>query len=294
MSFKDFRRQKKSDEIFKLFRKHNGVVSKTCTQKTFEENPEYNWDWPTLQINKNIRQFVPNFRTSFNPNLTIDFVIAHPNCNWSWEYLSRTIDYKIIQAHPELPWRLKDILINKSVTFEIAKTLYEDCFGEFSNNANLTWDIFEENINKRWNVSAISSHKCVTWEIIKNNPQINWDWKNVLRNPNITWDIIKNELRMYWENACGSEMYIMNIFTNPNITLEIIKSDPILSRNLNPWCVIHLSVNRNINLKTILDNPEINFTWTYVRTKLGEEFSTRVKREWLAILRIQRWWKTFY
>ena len=53
--------------------------------------PKKKWNWNNV---------------SYNPNITITYILAHPNLPWEWICVSqnRNISLSDILSHPELPW----------------------------------------------------------------------------------------------------------------------------------------------------------------------------------------------
>jgi len=88
-----------------------------------------------------------------------------------------------------------------------------------SRNPNITWEIIQDNLDKEWNWEEISiNNPNITWEIIQNNPEYPWVWKWISIKSYITWEIIQNNPDKF--NNWGY------ISSNPNITWEIIQNNP--------------------------------------------------------------------
>ena len=77
--------------------------------KFIENNLDKPWNWGLL---------------SWNPNITFDQVLAHPEKPWHWDGLSRNprITLNNITNHPELPWDWKGLSGNFNITLEFILT----------------------------------------------------------------------------------------------------------------------------------------------------------------------------
>ena len=75
----------------KCFRKQVKKEWEKHFWKFIEDNIEKPWSWKWL---------------SSNPNLPLDYVLAHPEKPWEWGCLSRNPSMSMddVINHPELPW----------------------------------------------------------------------------------------------------------------------------------------------------------------------------------------------
>lgn len=112
---------------------------------------------------------------SRNPNLTIDFVVRHPENiggrvgrdsfgDWHWVSISQNpgITMKDTIEYPMLPWQLPYIFKNPNFTIDYAhKYPHKNdlFFRAFSTNPNLTEDFVEKHIDKDWDWYSISNNK---------------------------------------------------------------------------------------------------------------------------------------
>ncbi len=55
-----------------------------------------------------------------NPNLTLEFIEAHPKYNWDWETLSThgIVTMEFIETHPSYPWNWSSMSYNRNLTMK--------------------------------------------------------------------------------------------------------------------------------------------------------------------------------
>jgi hypothetical protein len=143
----------------------------------------------------------------YNPNLTWQFILEHPDINWSYEKLSYNpcITLDIICQNPDKDWSYYGLVQNPSLTFDMLCSLQNIIDKEFDISLfirYLDWDIISKNINiniNQNNCFYISNNKSITWKIICDNSNIKWDYGALSKNPNITIDIISNNLDRDWD-----------------------------------------------------------------------------------------------
>ena len=71
----------------------------------------------------------------------------------------------------------------------------------------------------------ITQNPNITWEIIQNNPDKKWSWFWIVLNSNITWEIIQNNSDIEWDLYMISYNTMKsgkNVWIN-NLRLKIIK-----------------------------------------------------------------------
>ena len=150
------------------------------------------------------------FWISRHPEVTMDFVLKHPEFPWIWTMLAshKNITMDDISRHPEIPWEYP----------------YVSC------NPNLTLDYVTENSDHNWDWRWISSNKAITFEMIESNPNLPWQWSQVSINPNVKLEHVLKHIEKPW---CWYSLTV-----HPNITLDMIKSHPNL-----PWQKASLTYN---------------------------------------------------
>lgn len=168
---------------------------------------------------------------SSNPNITLEYVLAHPNERWDWDNLSVNpgITLKNIDDHPELNWNI----------------------GGLSKNPNITIEYVKNNLDKDWHWRVLSQNPGIKLEDIESNLDLQWVWASLAFNPNITTEFILK----YVDNS-GHFLEIFSFcYTNPKISLEDIMNNRILHNDS-----YRLSKNPNLTLQYVL-NKKIEWNW---------------------------------
>ena len=125
---------------------------------------------------------------SFNPNLTLDSMIANiAKLNWGNLGCNPNITWAFIYGYRDRAWDWAVLSSHEVVTMAIVEanpTIARD-YCQLSYNPNLTWTFIQANITENWQWSVLSSRKVITWTIILANPALAWDWNNVSLNPSL-------------------------------------------------------------------------------------------------------------
>jgi len=124
---------------------------------------------------------------SYNPNITIDVILAFPVDYWEWPDLSSyaNITLSIVKAHPELPWKWKSLSYNNHITTkEISENLYTAPWNWYilSRNPNVTLDIIKNNPGLPWDADGLSRNVNMTAAFIISRPDLAWDWRALSAN----------------------------------------------------------------------------------------------------------------
>ena len=225
---------------------------------------------------------------SCNPNITMEFVLANLDKNWSWRLLSLNRNLKVtdILANRDLPWDWS--LVSMNVNLRASDIL---------NNRDIPWSW--SNISGIANVTVNSIHDCelyknylfghVTVEMLELK-DVPWKWLTVLFNndfdektlikyssklsditniyghPNIKLTSHETDLqeksyaarlRISADSNLSLEILLHNIdhliwqlvSENPSITTDIIEQNPNL-----PWRWDGISLNPNLTIKFIKNN----------------------------------------
>ena len=122
---------------------------------------------------------------SLNPNITMKFVLSHPDEAWGWRYLSGNcgITMQDVQSHPEKPWNL----------------------GWMSHNPNLTMEFVLANESQSWNWGNLSHNTFKTsWKRVLSQEQIELI-KDIIDKGYMPPDyskvpVFKKGGRLFWEN----------------------------------------------------------------------------------------------
>jgi len=237
----------------------------------------------TLKFLKSNFKVIDYDMLSYNPNITLEYVIDRKHCNWNNLILNKTLGKNI--SNYDIYENYKYIL-NKYYHFNILYELYETWeniifiekkfnhnikYDLLSMNNNITWDIILNNIDKNWNfenlvvynknitidiilnnnyffnekcIKVLSKNKSIKWSDIIKHPEIDWNFKDLSLNKNITFDIVLNNLDKKW---C-----FHRLSSNPNINIDIINN-----YNQFNWSIYWYSFNPNLRLDDI-DKLQIN------------------------------------
>jgi len=197
---------------------------------------------------------------SYNPNVTLKYVLDNPYKEWIPEALGY-----IFTFNPE------EYFINDKYYMNVELNLSIDEIKKYgiknksmlSCNPNISWNYIIENLNIKWNFASIarynkymtpeiiikyseyfneecinnlSLNKNIKWEDIEKHPEIKWNYRNLSLNPNITIDIVNKNLEKDWDYN--------NLSMNKNITMEIIKKNKKLNKKMYIY-------NSNLKLKDL-------------------------------------------
>ena len=153
---------------YKRHRKFYSEAEKKWTEKWFKfisSNPDPDPDY-----------WIGIYR---NPNLTIEFIEAHPSYVWDWKQISRNpnITMEFIEAHPSYDWDL----------------------GQVSRNPNITMEFIEAHPEYDWDWKQISRNPNITIEFVEAHPEYDWDWFMFQCNPHLTMEFIEAHPERDWE-----------------------------------------------------------------------------------------------
>jgi len=165
--------------------------------------------------------------------------------------LSNVVTSEIINKNLNRPWYYNYFFSNNpNITFDIFKKMsnlnkyYEKYLPTLCRHHSVTWDIVISNPDINWCYNNLTINPNITMKIIEANPDKNWNLDVLSSNPNVTWDFIKKNFHRKWNYSALS--------SNPNITWDIIKENPSL-----PWSYdTGLLSNPNITFNIIKDNPD--------------------------------------
>jgi hypothetical protein len=160
----------------------------------------------------------------------------------------------IVNSLRDIEWNWSLLTSNKIHYSKRIST--SECDFHYSNERlNLKWDVIENIQDKNIRGYDLSGDIGLKWEFVIKNPKIKWHWPSLSINKAITWDIIYNNLSS-GENAYWNWSYVS---MNPNININTILSNPEL-----PWDWDCVSMNPSISLDDILENSELKWNWDYV------------------------------
>lgn len=260
--------------------------SPNVTLETIKNNPEINWHYPSLSLNKNINYKMVKenpeiewsyYYLSYNTSMTWSSIkddVYNKNFNHAWLSGHLFVNLETIKENSNVKWDFNILMKNESIPIEklinfiLENKVNNDVLSSYyiydRNDVNFEmWKTLAE-IQKSKNsnsfIPSFSYNPNLTFEIVKNNPEIEWNWNVISKHKNITWDIIKNNYDDYnWD--------LNSVLSNPNITWEIIQNDEKLknivfntsNNNVHSKIMIgkSLSKNPNISWKIVEDNPEI-------------------------------------
>lgn len=111
---------------FNAISKHENI---TCLD--ISKNLDFQWSWDYIAL---------------NPNLTLDFIVAHSDKPFAWSWLSRhaIITWDFVKTHLHYPWDWNILSLNQ----------------------NMTMDIINDNSDRPWNLKYMLGNPNITWEEI--------------------------------------------------------------------------------------------------------------------------------
>ncbi len=174
------------------------------TIKYIDENPEKPWNWSVISYNKNISIediiYKPHYswdwnNISSNPALTMACVEKYKDSPWNMFLVSQNMSLKKGHLEPlhlymdtihysgpptNVNWSAKNIHLHyiethldyingliKNQNFINFKKYYE-CWGQISNNPNLTIDFVLKHIDNPWNTYCLATNRYSLHTIIHN------------------------------------------------------------------------------------------------------------------------------
>ena len=165
--------------------------------------------------------------------------------------------YLLVNPSSIIDWNDIEKTKGKNSHLKSWSTEYSDEYlGKWiSRNPNIDETILESYPNIKWDYAMLSHNGNITWDFIKKYPNKGWNYNRCISNPNITLDIINSNPEFDRSIDDGPR-----IATNPTITWDMVQHDTIMGRN---WDYNYLSMNPNITMDIIKDNPELgwNYNW---------------------------------
>lgn len=176
-------------------------------------------------------------RASENPNLTVDFVNAHPEKPW---------DYKKLSMHPMIT---REFVLENANNTDANKQL---SFILLSSNTSIDIDLVLELQDKDWFWKDVAKNPSISPSYLFTHPTLPWKLEHLVQNPNINEDdipIIRTKLE--GANPEYSEEVWKRLSKHPNITIEYMLRHPEIKWNWN-----FASDNPNIRWQHVLDHPD--------------------------------------
>jgi hypothetical protein len=129
---------------------------------TILTNPNLTMEMVEKLIKMNLGLPIDYNYLSSNPNLTIQFINAHPIENWNWHRISCNygISFEDIMQCPKKQWQ------------------------ELSENPNVTIEIIKNNLDLPWNLHGLCRNPSITMELVTLLPKMknktgSMNWKNL-------------------------------------------------------------------------------------------------------------------
>lgn len=159
------------------------------------------------------------FDISENPNVSLEFIVTHPQFVWCWDKLSANSRFtlKQIMKYNWLPWKWNDLLCNPNMTTKFALTYNSNRFmrimdrlqttplinyfiekyPQLIDNDYLWYNPFINiktilkypNILTNPNYLNLSSmNSLIELKEIEKHPELPWDWRNIAQRDDMTLD----------------------------------------------------------------------------------------------------------
>jgi hypothetical protein len=242
-----------------------------------------------------------------NPNLTIDFIIDHPEFIDKWNFVTvsrnKNITPAIINANPCLDWNWTSISQNPSVAKDL-DFLEENSFkldfkyiiqhaplkfietyvGTFSYffkdqfwnwmscNPNITTDFFLDNIDYPWNWGMLTDNPAISLEFIEEHLVDGlWDW-NILAANKMTFKFYE---KYGWLLPELQNLEMISLNSN---MIEFIASNPGLE-----WNWKNMSHNDGLTFSLIKSMPDKPWDWHVLsqhRNITMEDIESRPAFQW--------------
>jgi hypothetical protein len=241
-------------------------------------------DWTALSRNKNVNpEEIINhpkceFQIVYNQNVTLEFVLSHPELPWDWAFLSERLEE--IQIFPDLPW-----------------DYYWASF-----NPHCDYSFVMANLDKKWNYAILARR--MPAEFIFKYPELSWI--SVINNPNLDFDylskISENKPdRYYYLSSCNVPIaYLLANLDKPwnwnkltkKIDIDIIIANIELNWN---WSIISskqlpidfirkykhklqfVQVSMNVDPQDVIENRDL--PWMYSWFSKNKKLSFKIVRE---------------
>lgn len=234
--------------------------------------PGLNWNYINLSHNRNIylediekykKPIIDNpiapfsaYEISFNPNITLDFVLKYPNLKWDWRGLSKNIPIWDILSHPELPWDWIELISEEKIQdLDFILKLPKNKWNWDLLSWKLPVNIIFEHKELPWNYEELSSNKTVNMEVVKSHPEIKWyfqqlstfiNLKEIIANPDYKWNY-----QLVSSNPTLTAEYLLQnldkhwkwdlLYSNTNVNFDILADSDI---NLTPYLPLKRSIIR--------------------------------------------------
>ena len=239
------------------------------------------WELKALAENINILPEKVLNRSDFdfamlsgNPNVTVEFILAHPEIKWNYERLSSFINIEEILANPELPWHYPNVSQNITLTIDHISLLADKLDFKHLSCTMSIWDIIKHpelpwTSDVEYNFSRLSEDQfeidfpnIVTIEYVIKNIYRRWYWHNL--NDYFSLEIILQQLELPWcfVNLSKKDLPIEFIREHQDklyfVYLARYTTPQIIFDNLDlPW--EYISLNDNLSFDDIINNPQINW-----------------------------------
>lgn len=263
----------------------------TITMEDIDAHPELPWDWEYVSLNPNLTMnyVVDHPDKSWDmeeilahSNITLNDIVTHPEYPWItdyWEMISRNpnLTIEFVLAHREnreLDWHYISEHPNITMTDIEMCMNHKSCYWRWeyiSRNPNLTLSFVLAHPDKPWDWNAISKNPSITMEDIDAHPTQPWKWMNVSTNLNLTLRYVLDHPDRDWSTYSISKNPAISVrdikthraeldahpilnsvilsFQNPNLTTDIILETPCSQINENVYyspcdCVNYRLMNR--------------------------------------------------
>lgn len=164
--------------------------------KHIVDNPTLPWEWSKLVQHDKIKVsdiFEHNelpwgvsqasydvlYNISFNPNLTLEDIEAHPEIDWSDNFL---------------PGRMLNFNMKWIETFPRVLALYSH---QCSSHKNITWQDIKRHNKLAWDPDGLSSNPNIKIKSIYKRMKCGWNWKNVCMRKDFLEPMDDHEIMLY-------------------------------------------------------------------------------------------------
>lgn len=183
---------------------------------------------------------------SHNPNVTVEFIIKHPEIDWDMHTISATnphITPEIVEAHPVLKWDWDMLIIRSNFSPEEHPEFpwnwqrYSDCNAGFDFNcvpdeklSMLNWDYLSqskhmqnveviEKYKKYINWRKLSANVFITMNFVNEHPDYPWNSEGLLMNPNCSLEKYET-LKQHVPNYIQIKIFEKSLKTDKDAFIE--------------------------------------------------------------------------
>ena len=179
--------------------------------RNVHQNPTLPWDWRTVsrdtpvtnEVLVDLLEYWDIPFLSLNKHLTLDAIQALPDIPWCTERLSQRSDMTLefVLNHPERAWNIDSLSysIQAPVSLLRSITWYPWNWGKYSFNPHLQLDEVMLHADLPWDPTVLSKRMILTVDqVLDTTGLIRWDFNELSANPSIPLEDIRRTPYLPW------------------------------------------------------------------------------------------------